>query len=215
LSDRDQHAFLIYSTLFSKWRVISAPSTSQITAASQIDDGIITIAKLDEASSANGQIIASTGTGFEFRDKLTLGTLQATTSGTSIDFTSIPAWAKRITISFMGVSLSGSDALLVQIGDSGGLETTGYTSSSETQTSTAGFIIALGGATRTADGHMFLTLANSATNLWSSSHTVGRGAVDEANGGGYKALSATLDRLSIITDGSNTFDAGSINIMYE
>src|SRR3990167_10877162 len=55
-----------------------------------------------------------------------LATEQASTSGTSIDFTSIPAWAKRVTVQFVGVSTNGTSVPIVQIGDSGGLETSGY-----------------------------------------------------------------------------------------
>jgi hypothetical protein len=59
--------------------------------------------------------------------KPVLGTVQATTSGTSKDFTDIPSWVKKITVVFSGVSLSGTAQLLVQLGTSGGLQTTSYT----------------------------------------------------------------------------------------
>ena len=53
----------------------------------------------------------------------------ATTSGASVSVSGIPAWAKIIIISLYRVSSDGTaDALSMQIGDSGGLHTTGYNS---------------------------------------------------------------------------------------
>jgi len=81
---------------------------------------------------------------------ITSATAQASTSGTSIDFTSIPSWVKRITVMFNGVSLSGTSSILIQLGDSGGFENTGYVSTSVLSrdgttptglTSTAGFVV--------------------------------------------------------------------------
>ncbi|MCE6993049.1 hypothetical protein, partial [Dyadobacter sp. CY323] len=57
---------------------------------------------------------------------LTSGTAVAATSGTSIPFNSIPAGIKRITINLADLSTSGSSLVMIQIGDSGGIETTGY-----------------------------------------------------------------------------------------
>jgi hypothetical protein len=80
---------------------------------------------------------------------ITSGTAVASTSGTSIDFTGIPSWVKRITVMFSSVSLSGASSYLVQIGTSGGIQNTGYTSSSfiiatagsNGSNSTAGYVI--------------------------------------------------------------------------
>jgi hypothetical protein len=58
---------------------------------------------------------------------ITAGTAVASTSGTSIDFTSIPSWVKRITVMIAGVSTNGSSIIQIQLGDSGGVETSGYT----------------------------------------------------------------------------------------
>jgi len=55
---------------------------------------------------------------------ITSGTAVASTSGTSIDFTGIPSWVKRITVMFDVVSTNGSAIILIQLGDSGGIETT-------------------------------------------------------------------------------------------
>ena len=150
---------------------------------------------------------------------LTSGTAVASTSGTSIDFTGIPSWVKRITVMFSGVSTNGTSNILVQLGDSGGIENTGYLSTcfdSVFASSTAGFIVSVSSAAvNTRSGNLIICLVGS--NLFTSSGVVGR--TDSATGGynsGNKTLSDTLDRVRITTvNGTDTFDAGSINIMYE
>lgn len=153
---------------------------------------------------------------------ITAGTAQATTSGTAFDFTGLPATVRRITVMFNGVSLSGSDDILVQIGDSGGVETTGYVSTgaqavdgavSDIVDSTAGFIINMGDAARHASGHMVLTLIDGST--WIASHEGRILTTRTICGGGVKSLSATLDRVRVTRTGTNTFDAGQVNILYE
>ena len=154
---------------------------------------------------------------------LTSGTAQASTSGTSIDFTGIPSWVKRITVMFNGVSTNGVSLFLIQIG-SGSVVTTGYQSSGSgitsgvgTATSTIGFVI--GNATTAAglhNGQAILSLLS--TNTW-----VGNGAFyyqgnaqTNLTAGVSPALAGALDRVRITTtNGTDTFDAGSINIMYE
>ena len=144
-------------------------------------------------------------------------------SGTSIDFTSLPAGVRRITVMFNGVSLSGTSNFLIQLGDAGGIENTGYVSTGQSitggvggsnVTSTAGMIIASGAGTVVLSGHMILTLVGS--NLWVSSHVGKLLTTAGCFGGGDKTLSDTLDRIRITTvNGTDTFDAGSINILYE
>jgi hypothetical protein len=146
---------------------------------------------------------------------LTLATAQATTSGTSIDFTGIPSWVKRITVMFSGVSLNGASDILVQIGDSGGIENTGYVSGSGlASNSTAGFVVRLANAARVAYGTMEILKVSG--NNWVSTHSVNLGTTTDFSGGGGKTLSATLDRVRLTTvNGTDTFDAGEVNIMYE
>jgi hypothetical protein len=159
---------------------------------------------------------------------LTSGTVVASTSGTSIDFTSLPSWVKRITVMFSGVSLSGTSNILIQIG-AGSVQTTGYLSNSNYDTgpsgagfsTTAGYGIAMAGAAINAiSGLITITLLNSATGNWVESAVL---SFDNAAAAGYtiqsagtKTLSGTLDRVRITTvNGTDTFDAGSINILYE
>lgn len=156
---------------------------------------------------------------------LVLGTEQASTSGTSIDFTGIPAWAKRITIMFANVSMAGISSLLVQLGDAGGIETTGYKSGVADSTpnstdSTAGMIITVSyAAAGEYSGKVVLELEDSANFTWSSTGIIVR--TDTSNvrshvSAGTKSTSAALTQVRITTSGgTDTFDAGAINILYE
>jgi len=164
-------------------------------------------------------VMAGTPTGVGV---LTSGTSVASTSGTSIDFTSIPSWVKRITVMFSGVSTNGTSLLLIQLGDSGGIENTNYLGRVSDVTVTSGFssgftLCSDNSAASIYHGQAILSLLNNASNLWVESSILGRS--DNANvyqGGGSKSLSDTLDRIRITTvNGTDTFDAGSINILFE
>jgi len=148
------------------------------------------------------------------------GTAVASTSGTSIDFTSIPSWVKRVTVMFNGVSTNGSSYVIVQLGTSGGVETTTYLGNSQQGGSpvafSTGFLISTNGAAAcTRYGAISITLVGS--NAW----TVQGVIADTSNNwttptAGIKTLGGTLDRVRITTvNGTDVFDAGSINILYE
>jgi hypothetical protein len=158
---------------------------------------------------------------------LTLGTAVASTSGTFIDFTGVPSWAKRVTVMFNEVSTNGTSPIIVQLGDSGGVETTGYLSMVGARdpsggvlgalTSTAGFATQyIGAATSVFNGT--LQLSNLTSNTWVGSG-VGNNNTTTAYVyfySGSKTLSATLDRVRItMSNGTDTFDAGLINVMWE
>jgi hypothetical protein len=151
------------------------------------------------------------------------------TTNTSIDFTDLPSWVKRITVMFNGVSWSTITPFLrIQLG-SGSVETSGYsgaltwiTSSSVAswQTSpTAGFdVAAMGAATDTVQGSVIFSLLGS--NTWTCSGVVfrasGAGTQSINQVAGSKTTSGALDRVRITTsNGTDTFDAGTINILYE
>jgi len=162
---------------------------------------------------ASGAAVVAASSGF------TLGTEQATTSGTSITFSSIPSGTKMIVIMFEGVSFTAQTNMDVTIGDSGGLETAGYLSICGnyvgSDASTAEFVMKNdSGALDAVSGNMILVLKDSSNFTWTSSHGVRYGHVDafESSGGGHKSLSAELTQLAI---SGGTFDAGSINIMYQ
>jgi len=157
---------------------------------------------------------------------VTRGTAVASTSGTSIDFTSIPSWVKRITLIFNDVSLNGTAHLLVQIGVNTTPTTSGYLSGSSyaliTQsntlgiTSTAGYCMYLGTATYAIYGTM--TLTNISGNNWVCNGLIANTNILPYTGqaGGNGSLSGTLGMVRITTtNGTNTFDNGTINILYE
>ena len=148
-------------------------------------------------------------------------------SGNYIDFTGIPSWAKRITVMFNGVSTNGTSLPMIQIGDSGGVETTGYAAGSSllnpasinTSNYTTGFTIRTDALASTVmDGFITINLLNSSTNTWVAGGTIYTptpSAYMAAVAGG-KSLSATLDRVRITTvNGTDYFDAGTVNILYE
>jgi hypothetical protein len=150
--------------------------------------------------------------------RIVQATSQTTTSGTSKDFTSIPAWVERITVMMQTVSANGTSNWLVQIG-AGSIQSTGYTSGSQVGggglvTSTAGMILSTGTAALNWNGHITFTALGS--NIWVSSHVSARSDGAATMGGGSVTLSGTLDRLRFTTvNGTDVFDLGAINIIYE
>ncbi len=158
---------------------------------------------------------------------LVSGTSVASTSGTSIDFTSIPSWVKRITVMFNGVSTNGTSVVQIQLGSTT-FSTTGYSSTASYSTVVAsqylsastGFVTeptATAQAAILRSGIYQLSLIGS--NTWVGQGNMGSGSVGlvtAACGGNSPALSGTLDRVRITTvNGTDAFDAGSINILYE
>jgi hypothetical protein len=188
-----------------------------------------TIATQVVPATAGNVIFTADGSAWTSVAKITSATVQASTSGTTIDFSSIPAWAKRITIMFAGVSTNGTSNILIQLGDSGGLETTGYLSATSTpdvggiatSNYTDGFNLnsaSVGNAAASVyHGALTLNLLNAATFTWAATGIFGRSNTAGTNiVAGSKALSAALDRVSVTTaNGTDAFDAGSINILYE
>ncbi len=168
-----------------------------------------------------GTLTASSGV----TGAITSGTAVASTSGTSITFTGIPSGVKRITVMLQGVSTNGTSPLQIQIG-AGSITTSGYlgvvsnaSSTVATETRTSGFPVMHANA-QTADatvhGNALIALQN--TNAWVENCVVGKtGSVNvTCFGGGSITLGGTLDRVRITTvNGTDTFDAGSINILYE
>jgi hypothetical protein len=181
------------------------------------EDNMASNSAVKVASQQSIKAYADTKTG------ITLGTKQATTSGTAIDFTGIPAGTKKITIMLQGVSLSGTNNILAQLGDSGGFETTGYISTGANMTtsanvftsSTSGLIVGIAAASLIVSGHIILTLSDAASFTWISSYKVKLNTGSMSIGAGEKSLSAELTQVRITRTGTDTFDAGSVNIQYE
>lgn len=154
----------------------------------------------------------------------TLATAVASTSGTSIDFTGLPSWIKRITVMFSGVSTNSTNLYQVQIG-SGSYTISGYTGGYATAGGTAGamstgFVIVNNVAAANLHYGAIL-LTNITGNTWSEFGNIANSAGSNVltTSAGSIALGGTLDRLRIIASStgspSDTFDAGTINILYE
>lgn len=145
-----------------------------------------------------------------------LRTAVSTTSGTGAGFLSIPAGVNRIDFVLSGVSLSGTDNFIIQIGDAGGYEVTGYTSAGSYNgagvTATNGFVIRCGSAPYLISGvYSFVRLTG---NAWAGGWCGASDSASYMSGGGSKTLSAELDRIRILPTGSDTFDAGEVNVFY-
>ena len=175
--------------------------------------------------SAIGQVPFSTdGSTWTPTQKIVQGTSVATTSGTSIDFTNIPSWVKRITVILNGVSTSGTSFVIIQIG-SATFTTSGYlgttmgigngTSTSAVSTTTGFGTSTSASATDARVG--IVQIINITGNIWIGAATTGLSSgVYGGFSGGNVTLGGVLDRVRLTTvNGTDTFDAGSVNIMYE
>lgn len=183
---------------------------------------------LTSASLTTPTLTSPTFAGTPSGSIITSGTAVASTSGTSIDFTSIPSWAKRVTVMLNGVSWNNTVTPLIQLGDSGGVETTGYISiagatstatGAAATTSTTGFGVLVGWSSGDVFyGSIIFSLLDVSTNTWAAQGNFSADTSTTDWGvfvSGTKSLSATLDRVRITSSAAITFDAGTINILYE
>ena len=204
---------------------VSAVTTTAITDLSvttgKIADLAITTGKLNDLSVTTGKIADANVTPAKLSQPLTRATAQNSTSGTSINFASIPSWVKKISVLFSSVSTSGTSNLLIQIG-SGSIVTTGYESGASlvgatgvlSTSATNGFLItANDSAAYLKSGSVII--ANLSGNTWVSSGTLGIPGGSFPSGGNL-TLGGVLDQIRVTTvNGTDTFDAGVINIIYE
>jgi len=170
-----------------------------------IDNGVVTPAKLSQPA--------------------TFDTVKNSTSGTSVDFTGIPSWAKRITVVLQGVSTNGTSGLMIQVGTSSGLVTSGYSSVAdvmEAGVSPSNWTTGFGMENTTGNNagwfrNYTCTLVNISSNNWVFSIIGGVTVlVGVSIGGGNVSLGGILDRVRLTTlNGTDQFDAGSVNIVYE
>jgi hypothetical protein len=213
----------------------AGPTTAVTVSSAQV----VTLANALPVASGGTGVTTSTGTGAVVlgtspsisgavlssmaSSVITSGTAVASTSGTSIDFVSIPSWVKRITVMLNGVSTNGTSIWGVRIG-SGSFDTTGYLgsvgatrsgASANANYSTSFALVDGNAAVLVLYGAITLTLINS--NTWVFAGTTGR--TDTSGSyfyGGVKVLSGVLDRVQVMTvNGTDTFDAGTINILFE
>jgi len=150
------------------------------------------------------------------------GTAVASTSGTSITFTGIPVGTKRITVMFQGVSTNGTSNFQIQIG-AGSFSTSGYNGSGwyhSASTISAGVFTTGIGCINTVNASYLYsglaTICNITGNAWTGTVSIESNGAGGGGGAGSISLGGTLDRIRFTTvNGTDTFDAGSINILYE
>lgn len=146
-----------------------------------------------------------------------------TASGSTIDFTDIPATAKKITIPIGSISSSSSSAISVVLGDSGGFETTGYvgvistitSGTSETAPTTGFVIVDTTTAAQAMSGVVVLAAIDLDGGRWALQSTMASHLNSTLYvGSGQKALSGPLDRIRLVAS-AGTFDNGTVNILIE
>jgi len=203
-----------------KFKNIAAGVVTLDPNSSETIDGLTT---LDVAQYGFGELHC-TGSVLHTLDRqgATLGTVQATTSGTSKTF-SIPVWTRLILIPMAALSTNGGSLVQVQIGDSGGIETSGYTadssllaSGSVAQTAhTAGFGVSIASASASRNGFLMLAMVDPANNTWAMIGILGDSGLNAGSvTAGAKSLSDPLTSVMITTvNGTDTLDAGKANVI--
>lgn len=217
----------------------TAVSTATTSFTASIAGTTMTVTAVGSGVIAVGQVITGTGVtaGTTILAQLTgsagstgtytVSASQTVTSTTitiiGLDFYNIPSTAKRITVMFDGVSTNGASNVILQLGDSGGIENTGYVGShtalSASAVSTVSNTTHFTVCSQASAADIFSGLATISLlsgNTWAASGTTGSAVPRGTIFGGSKTLSATLDRVRITSgNGTDNFDAGSINIMWE
>jgi hypothetical protein len=163
------------------------------------------------------------GSSVSLRASLGVGTANTSVSGgTVIAHTGIPTWARRITIMYSGLSTNGVNPVIIQVG-AGTIKTTGYLGAAAVIEGGTGYTVGFGIGNSNVNGAdvqhgtIVLNLLDSGTNTWVASGTAARSdGVEVGLTGGAVALSGALDRIQITTTtGTDQFDAGMTNIMWE
>ena len=178
------------------------------------------------AVSAAGQIPFSTdGSTYTPTAKIVSGTAVTLTTQTSVDYTSIPSWVKRITVMLSGVSTSGTSGIRFRLMVGGVAVTTNYTAgafaitttvAASVSTVTDGFPLSIASASSVQQGQIVLCKLSS--NAWTATGSFFDSLATEriAVVTGRAFSVGTVDGLRVTTTGgTDTFDAGSINILYE
>jgi hypothetical protein len=179
-------------------------------------------------TTAGNVLFTADGSVWSSTQKIVRGTAVASTSGTSIDFTSIPSWVKRITVMLNGVSTNGTSPIQIQLGTSGGFVTSGYssqagfiqstgTASGMSAFTTGLYVMTFSAATDTVSS--VFNIDNITGNVWTyfgNGNRTGAFPLAFFVGSAPQSLSGALTQVRLTTvNGTDTFDAGSVNILYE
>lgn len=153
------------------------------------------------------------------------GVTQPATSGTSIEFTSIPAWAKRIRLQLFGLSTDGTSRLLVQLGTASGWVTSGYASaamynsgiSGAFNSASNGFLLEptnVGSAFSNRAGIVTLEVADGARWVYTAMTYPVSSVLISSAAGRHEVTGVTKVRI-LADNGTDTFDAGHVGITFE
>lgn len=174
---------------------------------------------------ATGTVAGTTGTLYPI-----VSDTAKSATGTSVDFTGIPSWVKRITVMFNGVSTNGTSIVQVRLGTSSGFVSTGYSGRGDRFLSTGTAANIFTSSANSTGFNLEQTLATGAGalregiaticlvsgNTWVLQSYYGVTLGESAAGTGALNLGGTLTQVRITTvNGTDTFDAGTINILYE
>lgn len=195
---------------------------TNVTQASATQTGFVELAT--EAEVETGTDTARVPSVATLRTGLTVhGAVWTSTSGTGNTWGSLPSWITEIKVMFNAVSLSGTDVIQVQIGDSGGLHTTGYTQGASRQSgggnamsvATTGFIILNPTAANTSSGTLVISLLDPSNFVYTANGSFAFPSTTETGyTGGVVTLDTVMTQIRVLATGSDTFDAGSVNIYY-
>ena len=227
----DGHELILrYDLTNTRWELLNPGAYAASGAATSSGLTMATSRLLGRTTASTGAIeeisvssaISLTGGTLGLNVGTTTRTPIATTSGSSQTHSSLPTGIKKITVTIGGVSSNGTAVIGIQLGDSGGLEPTGYAGcvnnfngSTLSSLGTGGFFLSTSGAAaQILEGSMELTLVDSSTNTWSATWIMSRsdGTTGIYTGSGTKSLTGTLDRVAIVT--TDTLDAGKFGLTY-
>jgi hypothetical protein len=182
----------------------------------------ITLSTSQIATFANN-VVAPTGVLYPI-----VSDISKTASGSSVNFTSIPPWVKRITVIFSGVSTNGTSPVQLQLGTgpTPTYTTSGYTGlssvvangSTGASTKTSGLVADFGsGNTAAAVREGLATFCTLNGTTWVGNSALGlSSSAFQTLSSVSVALGSALTAVRITTvNGTDTFDAGTINILYE
>jgi hypothetical protein len=186
--------------------------------------GVFTIASLGTNTNQTLTLPDATGTVLIDTQNINLSSL-VTLSGSDVDFTGIPSTARRVTVMLNGLSSNSGVVPLLQLGDAGGIEATGYVGStavitnsatSAAQHTTGAGLSSTGAATLIFSGSISINLMDATTNMWVITGVLGRHEATATHNIGYtKSLSATLTQIRLAAGAASSFDAGSAAVSWE
>lgn len=202
-------------------------TSSALSSATDTAEGLVELATTAEVQTGTDTTRVITPAGLR-NGALVFDTVRTPTSGTTVNFTSIPSWVKRITVVFVELTTaSNTGTLQLRLGVGGVVETSNYFGAYGLTNSGGGagagtwsssMVVGAGdGASGvTFNGSVILTRLSASSNTWIAQSVVTErvGETIVWSAAGSKALAGTLDMVQVLLS-SSTFSSGSVNIMYE